>query len=87
MSDFEKLLNATVFKNEERFDNGTPMTGGKPNFSNNKLRIERDLPAGEYSLGIWQYADSGNLSISLTTKPTASPVTGQSQGSIDDDFS
>ena len=85
MSDYEKLLNATVFKNAARFDNGTPMTGGKPNYSNNKLRIERDLPAGEYSLAIWQYADSGNLSISLT-KPT-SPVTGQTQGGIDDDFS
>ena len=84
MSDYEKILKATVFKNAERFENGTPLAGGLPNFSNKTVRIERDIPAGEYGIGIWQYTDSGNLYFSLT-KPT-SPVTGQSQGGSNDDF-
>tara|TARA_R100000808_G_scaffold24138_1_gene54860 strand:+ start:5958 stop:6236 length:279 start_codon:yes stop_codon:yes gene_type:complete len=69
MSDYETIFKANVFKNQERFSGGEPMSGGKPNYSNNKITLHAPIPAGEYSLGIWQYADTGNLSVKLDSKP------------------
>mgnify|MGYP003113591407 CR=1 FL=1 len=91
MSDYEKILKATAFKNADRFAGNEPLAGGKPNFSNNSLTLHTAIPAGTYSLGIWQYSDSGNLSVSLTTKPAqaasqdAAPA--QDLGDLADDFS
>ena len=68
MSDFKKVLNTTAFRNEERWLDGKPLTGGKPNFSNSTVKITEDIKAGNYSIAIWQYEDSGNLSFSLTVK-------------------
>ena len=69
MSVFNVLLKMNVFKNDERFNNGVPLAKGKPNYSNNKLVINADIPAGEYSLAVWQYEDTGNLSLSLSARP------------------
>ena len=82
---YENILKANVFKNAERFADGQPLAGGKPNFSNNKITLHTAIAPGEYSLGVWQYADTGNLSLSLTTKAeqSAQPAMGDS----DDDFS
>ena len=86
MSDYQEIFKSNVFKNQDRFADGTPMSGGKPQFSNNKITLHSDIPAGEYSLGIWQYADTGNLSLKITTRP-ATPGNNQpaqDNGDIDD---
>ena len=88
MSDYQDVFKSNVFKNQDRFADGTPMTGGKPQFSNNKITLHSDIPAGTYSLGIWQYADTGNLSLKITTRPadTQAPADQptESIGDLDD---
>ena len=92
MPEYIDILKINVFKNTERFAaGGTPLSGGKPNFSNNKITLHAAIPAGEYSLGVWQYADTGNLSLSLTTKPAdenaaAQPAPAQPNNEVLDDF-
>ena len=37
----------------------------KPKWSNGTVTIPADLSAGRYSIGVWEWADSGNLSIDI----------------------
>ena len=61
---FIERLKVNLFKNTERFaGSGEPLAGGKPQFSNGKVTLHTDLPAGTYSIGAWQYSDTGNISL------------------------
>ena len=87
---FHDILKFTLFRNTDRFDGDAPLERGKPNFSNGKLPIETEIPAGVYSISGWQYADSLNIGITLSKKtdepmpvdasPSSEPV------SVEDDF-
>ena len=91
MPEYIDILKINVFKNTDRFaDGGTPLSGGKPNYSN-KVTLHTSIPAGEYSLGVWQYADTGNLSLKLTAKSAdenaaAQPAPAQPNNEVLDDF-
>ena len=85
---FEKVMKATGFRNEERWQDTTPMEKGKPNWSNSKVTIHTAIPAGVYGISLWQYADSGNVSFVLSrdNQPAQQQPQQPQQGSIDDDF-
>jgi len=89
---FVDILKFTMFRNTDRFDGSAPMERGKPNFSNGKLTIETDIPAGVYSISGWQYADSLNIGITLSKKtdePMMMPVDAPPSSepvSVEDDF-
>ena len=85
MSDYQEILRANIFRNAERFQDNTPLSHGKPQFSNNKITLHAPIPAGEYSLGIWQYADTMNLQLKLTTKPAEQPQQPEAQAPIQPD--
>tara|TARA_R100000781_G_scaffold26276_1_gene19378 strand:+ start:1133 stop:1396 length:264 start_codon:yes stop_codon:yes gene_type:complete len=65
---FQDVLNFNCFKNAERWNGQTPLAGGKPPWGNSKLTIQQavTLEPGTYSVGVWQYQDSGSLSVKLT---------------------
>ena len=46
------------------FENQVEPNSRRPHYSNSKCRIEKDIPADEYSMGVWKNED-GTLSISL----------------------
>lgn len=89
---FIEIFKANLFKNSERFDgNGTPISGGKPNYSNGKISIATDIPAGTYSISGWQYPDTGNISITFQRITqddgyTPPPQTTNQEGADDDTF-
>ena len=37
----------------------------RPKWSNGTVTIAADLAAGRYSIGVWEWEDSGNLSIDI----------------------
>ena len=37
----------------------------RPDYGNGKVVLDVDLPAGRYSVGGWQYADSGNIGLKI----------------------
>jgi hypothetical protein len=85
---FNKIASLKAFAND------VEPNSRRPNFSNSKCRIEKDIPAGEYSMGVWQNED-GNLSVSLEQRTDdvgggdgfvqpAQP--GPHKGGISDDF-
>ena len=89
---FHDILKFTMFRNTDRFDGSAPLERGKPNFSNGKVTIETDIPAGVYSISGWQYADSLNLGVPLSKKtdepimmPAEAPPSSE-QVSVEDDF-
>jgi hypothetical protein len=55
---FTKIASIKLFAND------VPPDSRRPKYSNSKVRIEKDIPAGEYSSGCWENED-GNLSISI----------------------
>jgi hypothetical protein len=55
---FNKIASLKAFANE------VEPNSRRPHYSNSKCRIDADIPAGEYSMGVWRNED-GNLSISL----------------------
>jgi hypothetical protein len=61
MKRYEKVTekSITLFKND--LEPGSK----KPKFSNGNVTIAADLSAGRYSIGVWEWADSGNLSIDI----------------------
>tara|TARA_R100000808_G_scaffold24072_2_gene54571 strand:- start:513 stop:794 length:282 start_codon:yes stop_codon:yes gene_type:complete len=88
---FIEIFKANLFKNKERFEGSTPITGGKPNYSNGKITIASDIPAGTYGISGWQYPDTGNISITFQRitqddgyTPSPEPIT--NQGGDDDTF-
>jgi len=87
MSDYEEILRANIFRIAVRFQDNTPVSGGdkEPQFSNKKITLHAPIPAGEYSLGIWQYADTMNLSLKLTAKPAQQPQQPEAQAPIQPD--
>ena len=46
------------------FENQVEPNSRRPHYSNSKCRIEKDIPADDYSMGVWKN-DDGTLSISL----------------------
>ena len=56
---YDKVMNCNIFKNQNP-------TGTQPHFGNSKVTIDVSIEPGTYSVGVWQYEDSGNLSFSLT---------------------
>ena len=61
MKDYRKVTEkaVTLFRNNE------PEGSRKPKWSNGTVNISTDLPAGRYSIGVWEWADSGNLTIDI----------------------
>lgn len=83
---YQTILKANAFKNEDRWDGTTPMQKGKPNWGNSKVTLHAPIPAGTYSVSMWAYADSGNLSFELSKDTQAQEAAPQPYGAPDDDF-
>ena len=79
-------MKANVFKNQDRWDGTTPMQKGKPNCSNGKVTLHAPIPAGTYSVSMWMYPDSGNVSFEVSQDTQAQETAPQPQGAADDDF-
>ncbi len=67
MPKYNEVLKFTAHRNQDRFDGSAPIEKGKPNFGNGSIVLHSDLPAGEYSVSVWQYADSMNLGVNLSS--------------------
>lgn len=67
MPKYNEVLKFTAHRNTDRFSGDTPLEKGKPNFGNGTITLHSALPAGEYSISVWQYADSMNLGCSLSS--------------------
>ncbi len=67
MPNYNEVLKFTAHKNAERFSGDVPLEKGKPNFGNSSVTLHSALPAGEYSVSVWQYGDSMNLGFSLSS--------------------
>ena len=83
---YQTIMKANVFKNQDRWDGSTPMERGKPNWSNTAVTLHAAIPAGTYSLSMWSYADSGNVSLEFSKDTQAQEAAPQPQGATDDDF-
>ena len=61
MKRYEKVTEKaiTLFRND--IEPGSK----KPKFSNGNVTIATDLSPGRYSIGVWEWQDSGNLSIDI----------------------
>jgi hypothetical protein len=61
MKRYEKVTEKaiTLFRND--IEPGSK----KPKFSNGNVTIAADLSPGRYSIGVWEWQDSGNLSIDI----------------------
>ncbi len=45
--------------------NTNPPGSKKPHWSNGTVTIAAEMAAGRYTIGVWQYEDSGNLAIDI----------------------
>lgn len=57
---FRKIAKWNLFKND------LSKNSNQPPWSNSKVMIEEDLPAGKYSMGVYKWDDTGNLSLNLS---------------------
>ena len=67
MARYNEVLKFTAHKNHENWDGDIPKQKTKPNYGNGSIVLHSDLPAGEYSVSVWQYADSMNLGVNLSS--------------------
>ena len=70
------------------FKNDISSNAKQPPWSNSKVMLEEDLPAGKYSMGVYKYDDTGNLSINLSVFETDENLeqTITNDGDVDNDF-
>ena len=64
---YKEVLKFTCHKNVENWNGDIPIQGGHPNFGQYSVVLHSSLPAGEYTGSVWQYEDSGNLSVTLSS--------------------
>ncbi len=70
---FVDIFRCNIFKNQN-------VSGKQPQFSNKEVKLEVPIPAGTYKIGVWQYEDSGNLSLSLQRDDTDYEEKGSANG-------
>ena len=77
MNEYEHVKKLVLFKN-----NDVPAGSNKPQWSNGNVVLEVDLAKGRYSLGAWQYTDTGNISVDIQRVTQKAD-----EGGFNDDFS
>lgn len=57
---YTEVARFNLFKEKEKIEGSK-----KPDYGNGKVLLNVDLPAGRYSVGGWQYEDSGNIGLKI----------------------
>ena len=56
---YENIVKWNIFKNKD-------VSNNQPPWSNNKVQLDAALEPGTYSVGVYQWDDTGNLSFRLS---------------------
>ena len=61
MKRYESVTEKAITLHKNKLEPGSK----KPKWSNGTVTIAAELAAGRYSIGVWEWEDSGNLSIDI----------------------